>query len=194
MSRPREFDYDQVLYAAMDVFRQYGYQATSYELLTQRTKLKKQSLYCAFGDKRSLFEKALTVFGEEALKRFRGMLANGSTAEETLRYLQVRLLHPCDTEDAAGCLVVNSAIELTDSEFAHARVQFDKLVQGMNEGLIPVLKQGQREGAVTGKLSAEQLASHLTQSIIGTRVMIRAGIPRTQIQAGWDAAIEAILI
>lgn len=178
----------------MDVFRQYGYQATSYEILTQRTKLKKQSLYCAFGDKKSLFEKVLSVFCEETLSRFQGMLAYGSTAEETLRYMQARLLANDEGSDQAGCLLVNSVIELTDREFDRVRTEFDKLVRGMNESLTPLLRQGQREGSVTSKRSSEQLASQLTQSIVGTRVMIRAGMSRTFIQAGWEATVESILV
>lgn len=194
MSRPREFDYNQVLHAAIDVFNEYGYNGSSYELLTERTQLKKQSLYGAFGDKKSLFEKSLSLYCDEFLSRFQKLLTHGSTAIETLRYLQQHLLVSNSGRNNVGCFVVNSALELTDPDYVHVKIQFDKMFQGMWDSLNRVILQGQQEDSVIQKSSSEQLALYMTNSIIGIRVMIRAGIPKVQIQATLDAAIETLLV
>ena len=62
MARPREFDIDHVLNAAMHAFWQRGYEATSLADLMEATGLQKGSLYKAFGDKHSLFMQALNRY------------------------------------------------------------------------------------------------------------------------------------
>ncbi len=59
VGRPREFDEDSVLEAAMEVFWRKGYEATSLADLCDCTGLHKGSLYQTFGSKHDLFMKAL---------------------------------------------------------------------------------------------------------------------------------------
>ena len=194
MSRPREFDYNQVLREAMEVFREHGYNASSYELLTKGTKLKKQSLYGAFGDKKSLFEKSLSFYCDDFLFRFRKMMAHDSFGLDALRYLQKDFLVFNDERKNVGCLIVNSSLELTDPEFAFVKNEFDKMFNGIRDILNCVILEGQQMGTITHKLTSEQLAHNMANSIVGIRVMIRANMPKEQIQAALDTTIETILI
>ncbi len=59
MARPREFDRDQVVDRAVDVFWRKGFEATSIRDLVEATGLNRGSLYNTFGDKAGLFEAAL---------------------------------------------------------------------------------------------------------------------------------------
>src|SRR5262245_45794190 len=59
MPRPKSFDEDAVLDRAAQLFQQCGYEATSLADLEAHLGLGRQSLYNAFGDKQSLFLKAL---------------------------------------------------------------------------------------------------------------------------------------
>ena len=59
MARPRNFDPDEVLGLAREVFWQKGFQGTSLDDITEATGLNKPSLYAAFGDKNALFLKVL---------------------------------------------------------------------------------------------------------------------------------------
>jgi TetR/AcrR family transcriptional regulator, transcriptional repressor for nem operon len=59
MARPREFDEDVVLDAAIQCFWNRGFEATSVKDLIDRTGITAASLYNAFGDKRALFRAAL---------------------------------------------------------------------------------------------------------------------------------------
>ena len=66
MARPREFDEDAVLNAAVHRFWMYGYEATSVRDLAQDMGITSASLYNAFGDKRSLFQRALAHYVEHS--------------------------------------------------------------------------------------------------------------------------------
>ena len=57
--RPREYDPEEALDAAMGVFWARGYAATSLTDLSEATGMNRPSLYAAFGDKRSVFLRAL---------------------------------------------------------------------------------------------------------------------------------------
>jgi TetR/AcrR family transcriptional repressor of nem operon len=64
MARPREFDEQAVLEAAVQCFWMHGYEATSVRDLAERMEITGASLYNAFGDKRSLFRRALDHYLE----------------------------------------------------------------------------------------------------------------------------------
>jgi len=62
--RPRAFDADEVLDAAIEVFWRYGYQGASLQELTAAMGINKASLYAAFGSKQDLFHRAVARYAE----------------------------------------------------------------------------------------------------------------------------------
>ena len=67
--RPRSYDPDQALDAAIDVFWTHGYDAATLDQLSQAMGMGRPSLYGAFGDKQALFERAVRRFGERMATR-----------------------------------------------------------------------------------------------------------------------------
>src|SRR5215470_568193 len=67
--RPRSFDVDTAVERAMGVFWSRGYHATALPDLLRATKLSRGSLYAAFGDKHSLFLRALDRYIADGVRR-----------------------------------------------------------------------------------------------------------------------------
>jgi AcrR family transcriptional regulator len=78
--RPRAFERDVVLDAAVRMFWAKGYEATSVRDLTEALGLSAPSLYNAFGDKRQLFAEAVTAYERDYGGFIAAALAEESTA------------------------------------------------------------------------------------------------------------------
>ena len=79
MARPKAFNKDDALAAAMEVFWTTGYERASLDVLLKAMGISKQSLYDTFGDKRALYLEALTRYREQTLTSMRTLFASVGT-------------------------------------------------------------------------------------------------------------------
>jgi TetR/AcrR family transcriptional repressor of nem operon len=106
MARLREFDIDEALEATIEAFWERGYEATSLADLMKVTGLQKGSIYKAFGDKRSLFLKALQCYLDRVYSLSRQALSNPSpqgAIESWFEHLSDVAIKP---ETSKGCFAV----------------------------------------------------------------------------------------
>ncbi len=168
MARPRSYDEQAVLTAAMHAFRREGYAHISVADLEAATGLRTSSLYHAFGDKSGLFRRALdhyvTYFVAPRLATYAGAEATLSDLEQ----LFLTLFQP-PLDDGYGCLVVNSAAEFgsTDSIASDGVRLGLGLVQRHVEDVV------RRE---LGAAGAEAKAARLVLIYEGVLVLSRGGL------------------
>lgn len=110
MARPRSFDEQQVLDAAMHAFRRAGYRNLSIVDLEKATGLRTSSLYQAFGDKPGLFRRALDHYVASYVTPRLTTYAGPEATLDDLEQLFLTLFRP-PMDDGYGCLVANSAAE-----------------------------------------------------------------------------------
>ena len=79
MARPAQFERDDVLEKAMQVFWEQGYNATSMASLVDATSLKPGSIYAAFDSKEGLFLAALDHYAQQSVARIKRALAGADT-------------------------------------------------------------------------------------------------------------------
>ncbi|MFN8652205.1 MAG: TetR/AcrR family transcriptional regulator [Gemmatimonadales bacterium] len=183
MARPKEFDEEQALAAALEVFWEKGYEAASVHDLTERMGIQKASLYNTFGDKHSLFLRALASYSAETLDWYRGQLERPGPVRATLLALLDELTEGCDDEeeDARGCLCVNSAIELAPHDPAIASL-LQQHNQSQEDLFRRALMRAQQAGEIAATLDPLGTARYLLNVIAGLGVAHKAGASRERLQ------------
>ena len=173
MARPREFDEAAVLDAAIERFWQRGYEATSVRDLADEMNIAGASLYNAFGDKRSLYERALNRYLDQTFReRIRRLEPSLPPREAIVAFLQEIIKRSLTDKQRRGCMLVNSAIESAphDSKFLEIVATFLDEVESF---FIRCVSNGQRNGSITKAHSAEDLSKSLLGILLGIRVLAR---------------------
>lgn len=168
MARPRDFDEEEVLTAAMHAFRREGYAHISVARLENATGLQTSSLYNTFGGKPGLFRRALDHYIVSlVLPRLTTYAGTGATLTD-LEQLFLSLFEAPYT-DGYGCLVVNSAAEFGSRESIASN--------GVRTGL--ELVQRHLEDVVRrelGPTAAVAIAARLALLYQGVLLLSRAGL------------------
>ncbi len=189
--RPREFDLDDAVRDALEVFRQRGYRGASMVDLLEGTRLSRGSLYKAFPDKRSLFFAAFDLYAREALERLREKLSQ-SNAREGIR---TALLHYAHVSAQAcwqkGCLISTATGELLPDD-AQARERVDAYYAKMLTLLAEAVRRGQGEGVIDGRADPQALARYLQTIIQGLRFVAKTGAGEPELREVVAAAMLAV--
>lgn len=172
MARPREFDEDTVLNAAVQYFWTRGSAATSIRDLIKQTGLTGASLYNAFGDKRAFYRRVLDHYVEESIgERIRRCEAMGPRAAIEAFFSEI-LKRSLEDADRKGCMLVNTALGVAphDEAFREAVVAVLSRIEAF---FLSSIRQGQADGSITSSPTADDLARHLLGVLKGVRVLAR---------------------
>ena len=122
IGRPRSFNADDALRQAMGAFWEGGYTGTSYADLERVTKLRRQSLIYAFGDKQAIFRKALALYAADRVDEIVALLRRDGSPMANIRAVFDSWLSDVEGPRRNGCLMVNTAGELGRDDPAAATI------------------------------------------------------------------------
>jgi len=171
MARHKEFDEAKVLLKAMVLFWRNGYEKTSMQDLVNSMNIHRRSIYDTFGDKQKLFLRALQLFEEITEKRIELQMKPLNSVKSAIRGLFEMTVFSND-ERPPGCLIVNTAVELTshDPEIAE---RINKIFNKTEILIYELLLHGQMSGELSEQLDIEKLAQFIHNSFIGIRVLAK---------------------
>jgi len=174
MARTREFDEDQVLDAAMQLFWEKGYEATSLSDLTSRMGIQRPSIYSAFGDKKELFEAALRRYTMSRASDIRNRLQSHSSVKESFSILFADVVNEEYAGDLSkGCFCINTMVELAPHD-----ERFEILTREHQMYLAVIFQETIERGIQSGELEvntdAKSLAQALIVALIGLTVMMKS--------------------
>jgi len=183
MSRAKIFHEEDVTNRAMTLFWSKGYEPTSIADLTQVMGINKGSLYHSFGNKRSLFKRALLKYDVEhrraTLARM-SKITDPIVSIDTLFSLLVK--QSLDDIEKKGCMLVNSTLELPHHEDDIKAI----VVAGMNEFEDYFRRQlilAKQNGTVSNDVNIETTAKGLLTLVVGLRVLARGVFSEDELNA-----------
>ena len=189
MGRPREFDVDQALDAATELFWQKGYDATSLADLTNALGISPPSFYSAFQSKEKLFHRIVQRYSTAQAKVIEEALAKSSPVEiiRTLMDGIARLF--TIPGHVPGCLIMNSALPVTGD------VPFRKVFADQREELRVRLKNRLLAVSAKNEFSSPPMdASTVSRLILsvywGMAIEAQSGASRREVRAIGDALVQ----
>jgi TetR/AcrR family transcriptional regulator, transcriptional repressor for nem operon len=191
MARPREFDEEAVLDAAMQCFWARGYESTSVKDLIERTGLTAASLYNAYGDKRAMFRTALDRYIESSIG-VRLRRCEVLPPRDAIRsFFDDILRRSLGDRERKGCMLVNSALEMAprDREFHETIVETLKRIESF---FLDCVERGQADGTITTSRPAVGLAQHLLGVLMGVRVLARVRPERPLLEGAISTALTSL--
>lgn len=178
MGRTRQFDERQVLIAAMLVFWEKGYEATSIQDLEEAMGLKRTSIYNAFGNKRSLFERVVTCYKESIMSALFDALDNAPDIRTGIKRLLNEVLEIHFNEDyPGGCLVVLSVLESGQHD-EQSSAALANTIQELKQGLQARLLKARKRGELPAELDAGSTATTIAATMAGMMVLGKAHFSR----------------
>lgn len=171
MPRPRSFDETAAIGAAMDLFWSRGFAATSLRDLRDAMGLSSASLYDAFGDKHALFLRCLDQYLDQSMRARMAVCETLPPREAIVAFVAGIVAR--SLEDARGCLMLNTAVELAPHDPAVAAVIAERLGE-LEAFFLRCLRRGQRDGSVSAQVQAADVARLLVASVLGLRVLARS--------------------
>ena len=179
--RPREFDVDEALAAALNVFWSKGYEGASLTDLTEAMGITRPSLYAAFGNKESLFRKALDLYEQEKLAYMRGALEAPTAEGVAERLLRGSLANQCSDCEPKGCLGVISSVAC-GAEAEAIREEVIKRRQSSHKALVDRFEQAKRDGDLSADADIDGLTGYLFAVMQGMAVQAGAGAKREDLE------------
>lgn len=190
VGRPRAFDIDKALDQALNLFWRKGYEGASLSDLTRAMRINRPSLYAAFGNKESLFCKAMDRYAEGPAAFVREAL-NEKTARAVVERLfqgEIELL--TDPRNPGGCLAVHGALACGDAADS-IRKELVKRRAGREEALRKRLERARSEGDLPGRASPADFARYITTVMQGMAVQAASGASRRELQRVAETAMRA---
>jgi TetR/AcrR family transcriptional regulator, transcriptional repressor for nem operon len=182
MARPREFNENDVLEAAIDCFWKRGYEATSVRDLAASMGLSTPSLYNAFGDKQALYARALERYldctARDRLSRLEFSLPPKKAIH---RFFAEIIDHSINDRERKGCFLVNSALEVAAHQSEVGAViakQFGEIEAFFKR----CIQSAQANGTVLHAVDATSTARLLLGVLLGVRVLARSNPSRSLLE------------
>ena len=167
--RKLEFDREQALEKAMELFWAKGYNAVGLSELLQQMGIQRQSLYNTFGCKHALFLEAVQHYGQTVVCQIKGQLNQPGSPLDNLRHVFRKIATDAACPQYRGCFVANAMMELAPHDPEVATV-----VQGLAIAIEQAIAQTVSRAIAAQELSADvepqKVARFLYHVILGFNV------------------------
>jgi AcrR family transcriptional regulator len=174
MARPREFDREEALQRAIDVFWAKGFAATTTDDLMEAMRIARQSLYNTFGDKRRLYVEALSAYQRQVTAGHLQRLNDPVSPLEGVHQLLTGLIAEDVRVRSLGCMGIGSVSEFgtRDTELMNLR---SNVSAALAKRVLERIIEGQESGEIDTDLDARDASAFVQVTMSGLQLAARGG-------------------
>jgi TetR/AcrR family transcriptional repressor of nem operon len=191
MARTKEFNPDEALDAAVEVFWKLGYEHTSLDALMRKMDIARQSLYDTFGDKRSLFLKAIARYRDRYHARLRKVFADEPSVKAAFSRILLDLSQETRREHERACLLLSANMVLASHDPEVADFLRDNQAT-LEEIFGDALKRSRKRGEISSGKDPAALARFFVATIQGMRAIARLNHDRKALESIAGIALGAL--
>jgi TetR/AcrR family transcriptional regulator, transcriptional repressor for nem operon len=189
MAGTRQFDEQDVIAIALDVFWRKGLHDATMQDLAAATGVQRGSLYNAYGDKETIFLRAFDQYAEQFLETAADALARGGSAARLRNFFAVIIANMTSGSPPRGCLTTRTALDAAISSAA-VRRRVQSLLSRLERLIAEAIS------SAPGTLPAIEV-SRLARVVLtftrGLAVMERAGYSRKQLKEAAATFVDALV-
>jgi len=170
----KQYNETDVLERAMTAFWAHGYEATSISDLVAATGINRGSIYAAYTDKHTLFVRALEHYDQHHREDFLTRIENQYGPKSAIMAVFDEVISAAlQQKKPSGCLLVNTALELSEHDPEIARIVRESLTE-VEQFFSRMVKKARAEGEVPDNLDPRQTGASLLALFLGLRVLSRS--------------------
>lgn len=167
MPRKPEYDRNELIDRARDLFWKRGWAGTSLKNLEAALQMKPGSFYAAFGSKDALFELALDRYAKDGVLRLKDLAANLGPIRALQRFPQMAIEN--DAVPAKACMLAKTVLELHARDHPLAGRANEHLLK-MEQQFADLFQEAQSAGTIDAALDPKALARRYQSDLLGLRV------------------------
>ncbi|AMR34275.1 TetR family transcriptional regulator [Mucilaginibacter sp. PAMC 26640] len=174
MARTKDFDEDEVLKKAIALFWRKGYSATSMQDLVDGLGISRSSLYDTYGDKHTLYLRALESYQAAGSGQMCNIISNATSAKDSIRKLLGLVIGQLEADaERKGCFMVNAEVETAphDEQVNSMICRNDEQVEN---AFYAAITKGQANGEIPANKDARALARFTFNTVKGIRVSAKS--------------------
>jgi TetR/AcrR family transcriptional repressor of nem operon len=174
MARNKDFDENEVLAKAIQIFWHKGYNATSMQDLVDGLGISRSSLYDTYTNKHTLFVKSLESYQNAGAGNIQKLVNTPGSAKDTVKKLLEFLADGLlGDNQQKGCFMVNTEVEVAPHD-AEVNTLVCKNDQQMEEAFYTVIKRGQDSGEIKNQQDARALSRFIFNAVKGMQVTVKS--------------------
>jgi AcrR family transcriptional regulator len=191
MGRPRGFDEDAVLEAAMRVFWEKSYEGATMADLTEAMGINRSSMYTAFGDKESVFRRVMERYREGPMTYIRQALVQPSLREAIEALIRGTAEFLSTPSNPRGCLSIQGALACGTEAEPVKQAMIDWRKSG-EAAIKKRLQQAQSEGELPAEIQPADFARYLSSLTAGLGVQAANGATRAELRRVAEISLRCI--
>ncbi len=192
MARPITFDEGMALDAAIECFWHHGYRASSVRDLASSMGICGTSLYNSFGNKRSLFIRALERYLDRSVRARMHRLEGAHPPKQAIHAFFAEIIERSLNDRARrGCLLINSALEVAPHD-RKLGAEIGRRLEEIENFFRGLIAAGLADGSIPSRVDADNTARLLLGVLLGIRVLARSRPERALLEGVTHPALALL--